>query len=283
MSDPTPKFIQEIDQGFGNIIEIKACLCDVQSDYQHIQIFETANQGKLMMLDGIIQFTEYDEFAYQEMMTHPALMLHENPEKVLIIGGGDGGVAREVARHSCVKQIDQCEIDGKVVEMCRKFVPSMACGFDDPRMNLHIGDGLEFVRSKVDEYDCIIVDSTDPIGPGEVLFGKEFYQSVHRALRKDGVAASQSESIFLYPEIVQRLYGFTHELFAYNGYAFIAVPTYPAGSIGVCVASKKNPVQTPVRQPDSDLAKQLRYYTPQIHTAAFELPAFAMRWFDQSK
>ena len=90
MSDPTPKFIQEIDQGFGNIIEIKACLCDVQSDYQHIQIFETANQGKLMMLDGIIQFTEYDEFAYQEMMTHPALMLHENPEKVLIIGGGDG-------------------------------------------------------------------------------------------------------------------------------------------------------------------------------------------------
>ncbi|MBE6381051.1 MAG: polyamine aminopropyltransferase [Lentisphaerae bacterium] len=283
MQDSTPKFVQEIDQGFGNIIEIKACLCDVQSDYQHIQIFETANLGKLMMLDGIIQFTEYDEYAYQEMMTHPAMMLHKNPEKVLIIGGGDGGVAREVARHQCVKQIDHCEIDGKVVEMCKKFVPGMACGFDDPRLNLHIGDGLEFVRNKVDEYDVIIVDSTDPIGPGAVLFGREFYQSVHRALKADGVVASQSESIFLYPEIVQRLYGFTRELFAYNGYAFIAVPTYPAGSIGVCLANKKYPVEKPLRELDDALASQLRYYTPEIHSAAFKLPAFAQRWFTQSK
>lgn len=279
---PIPS-VQEIDQGFGNVIQIKEKLCDVQSDFQHIQIFETAELGKMMMLDGIIQFTEYDEFCYQEMMTHPAMMLHENPENVLIIGGGDGGVAREVARHSCVKTIDQCEIDGKVVELCRKYVPSMACGFDDPRMNLHIGDGLAFVRECVDKYDVIIVDSTDPIGPGEALFGRDFYTSVHRALRGNGVVASQSESFFLYPDIVKRLYGFTHELFAYNGYAFIAVPTYPAGSIGVCLASKKHPVQQPIRALSEDLQARLRYYTPEIHKAAFALPKFTQSWFAQSK
>ena len=214
------------------------------------------------------------------MMTHPAMLVHPNPEKVLIIGGGDGGVAREVARHQCVKQIDQCEIDGEVVELCRKYIPSTACGFDDKRMNLTIGDGLEFVRQRKNEYDVIIVDSTDPIGPGEVLFGREFYESVHAALKDDGVVASQSESIFLYPEIVKRLYGFTRELFKYNGYAFIAVPTYPAGSIGVCVASKANPVKKPLRKPDADLEKVLKYYTPEIHEAAFVLPAFTKPWFN---
>ncbi len=275
----TLQTVTEIDQGFGNIIEIKSVLCDCRSDFQHIQIFETANCGRMLMLDGIIQLTEMDEFTYQEMMTHPAMQVHPNPEKVLIIGGGDGGVAREVARHKSVKQIDQCEIDGKVVELCRKYIPSTACGFDDPRMNLYIGDGLEFVRNSCNEYDVIIVDSTDPIGPGEVLFGREFYESVHRALKSDGVVASQSESIFLYQDIVRRLYGFTRELFAYNGYAFIATPTYPAGSIGVCVASKANPVDRPQRELDTELAAQLRYYTPEVHHAAFKLPKFAAEWF----
>lgn len=279
----TPQYVQEIDQGFGNIIEIKEVLCDIQSDFQHIQIFETAELGKMMMLDGIVQFTEFDEFAYQEMMAHPALMVHKNPEKVLIIGGGDGGVAREIAKHKCVKEIHQCEIDGKVVEMCKKFVPSMACGFDDPRMNLVIGDGIKFVKDHPNEFDVIIVDSTDPIGPGEGLFGREFYNSVHAALREDGVVASQSESIYLYKDIVTRLYGFTKELFAYNGYAFISVPTYPSGAIGVCVASKADAVDKPLRNLDAELAAQLKYYTPEIHTAAFQLPAFARNWFAQAK
>ena len=279
MAKTVQDFVSEIDQGFGNIIEINRQLCDVQSSYQHIKLFETATLGKMMMLDDIVQFTEFDEFAYQEMMTHPAMFVHPNPEKVLIIGGGDGGVAREVARHKSVKHIDQCEIDGKVVELCKKYVPSMACGFDDERMHLTIGDGLKFVRERKNEYDVIIVDSTDPIGPGEVLFGREFYESVYAALKDDGVVASQSESIFLYPEIVKRLYGFTKELFKYNGYAFIAVPTYPAGSIGVCVASKANPVKEPLRKPDEELSKVLKYYTSEIHKASFVLPAFTQPWF----
>ena len=279
MDEKIQRYVSEIDQGFGNTVEITDVLCDVKSRYQHIKIYQTANLGKLLMLDDIIQLTEFDEYAYQEMMTHPAMFVHPNPEKVLIIGGGDGGVAREVARHKTVKHIDQCEIDGEVVELCRKYIPSTACGFDDERMHLTIGDGLEFVKQRKNEYDVIIVDSTDPIGPGEVLFGREFYESVHAALKEDGVVASQSESIFLYPEIVKRLYGFTKELFRYNGYAFIAVPTYPAGSIGVCVASKANPVKKPLRQPDAELEKVLKYYTPEIHEAAFVLPAFTKPWF----
>lgn len=277
------RYVSEIDHGFGNSVEITQILCSVKSRYQRIEIYQTAELGKLLMLDGVIQLTEFDEFAYQEMMTHPAMMVHPNPEKVLIIGGGDGGVAREVARHNSVKHIDQCEIDGQVVELCKKHIPSTACGFDDPRMHLTIGDGLEFVRSKCNEYDVIIVDSTDPIGPGEVLFGREFYESVHRALRADGVVASQSESIYLYKDIVTRLYGFTRDLFQYNGYAFISVPTYPSGSIGACIASKMHPVDKPLRALPPELSGKLKYYTPEIHTAAFQLPAFARSWFDQSK
>ena len=280
MDEKFQRYVSEIDQGFGNTVEITGILCNIKSRYQRIKIYETANLGRLLMLDDNIQLTEFDEYAYQEMMTHPALLVHPNPEKVLIIGGGDGGVAREVARHKTVKHIDQCEIDGEVVELCRKYIPSTACGFDDKRMHLTIGDGLEFVKQRKNEYDVIIVDSTDPIGPGEVLFGREFYESVHAALKADGVVASQSESIFLYPDIVKRLYGFTRELFKYNGYAFIAVPTYPAGSIGVCVASKANPVKKPLRQMDEDLKNVLKYYTPEIHEAAFVLPAFTKPWFE---
>ena len=283
MTENLERFVSEIDHGFGNTVAIDKILCSVKSRYQLIEIFQTSELGKMLMLDGVIQLTEFDEFAYQEMMTHPAMLVHPNPEKVLIIGGGDGGVAREVARHKSVKHIDHCEIDGKVVELCKKHIPSTACGFDDPREHLHIGDGLAFVREKQDEYDVIIVDSTDPVGPGEVLFGRDFYESVHRALRKDGVVASQSESIYLYKDIVCRLYGFTRELFKYNGYAFISVPTYPSGAIGVCIASKAHPVDTPLRPIPAELAGKLRYYTPEIHQAAFQLPAFAREWFTQSK
>ena len=279
MDEELKRYVSEIDQGFGNTVEITKTLCNIKSRYQRIKIYETANLGRMLMLDGIIQLTEFDEYAYQEMMTHPAMLVHPNPEKVLIIGGGDGGVAREVARHKCVKHIDQCEIDKDVVELCKKFLPSTACGFDDKRMHLTIGDGLKFVKERKNEYDVIIVDSTDPIGPGEVLFNRDFYEAVHGALKDDGVVASQSESVFLYPEIVKRLYNFTRELFKYNGYAFIAVPTYPAGSIGVCIASKSNPVNKPLRKPDADLKKVLRYYTPEIHRAAFVLPAFTRELF----
>ena len=199
---------------------------------------------------------------------------------MLIVGGGDGGVAREVARHDCVERIDQCEIDGKVVEAAKKFLPTLSCGFDDPRMHLHIGDGVKFVREHRDEFDVIIVDSTDPVGPGEALFGEGFYRDARSALHEDGIIVSQAESIYLFPEIVRRLCGITRRLFRYQSYGMIAVPTYPTGSIGFCLASKNHPVECPARELPPELAAQLRYYTPEVHHAALQLPAFAARWFD---
>ena len=146
-------------------------------------------------------------------------------------------------------------------------------------MHLHIGDGVRFVREHRDEFDVIIVDSTDPVGPGEALFGEEFYRDARNALHEDGIIISQAESIYLFPKIVQRLCRITRELFVHQRYGMIAVPTYPTGSIGFCLASKKHPVDRPVRLPDAELAGQLRYYTPEVHHAALQLPAFAARWF----
>lgn len=272
-------WVSETGGGYGNTVEVTARLYEYQSEFQKIEIFETRKLGRMLMLDGIIQLTEFDEFAYQEMMAHPALFAHRAPRRVLIVGGGDGGVAREVARHPEVERIDLCEIDAAVVEAAKRFLPSLACGFDDPRMHLHIGDGVRFVREHPDEFDVIIVDSTDPVGPGEALFGEAFYRDAGRALKPGGVICSQAESIYLFPEIVQRLYRLTGKLFRHHGYGMIAVPTYPTGTIGFFMGSHSAPVDRPVRPAPESLARELRYYTPEIHRAAFQLPAFAARWF----
>ena len=197
------------------------------------------------------------------------------PERVLVIGGGDGGILREIAKHDCVKRIDLCEIDAMVIEAAKKFVPSMSCGFDDPRVAVHIADGSKFVADKESEYDVIIVDSTDPVGPGESLFNAEFYSKMKRALKPDGVIASQSESIYLHPAVIKRLMRINLDLFGSYNYALMLVPTYPTGTIGASVVSCSRDVKNPVREPDASMLAKLRYYTPAIHRASFVLPKFA--------
>lgn len=266
-------WITEAMNGFGLTIEVGDCLCREETPFQKIEIYESTRVGRVMLLDGIIQLTEYDEFAYQEMMAHIPLFAHGSPRRVLVIGGGDGGVLREVAKHRGVERIDICEIDVRVIECARKFLPSLACGFDDPRVHIHIGDGSVFVKDRVGEYDCIIVDSTDPGGPGAPLFGEEFYANMKRALRPGGVIASQAESIYLLPEIVAHLTGVTRKLFRYYGYASILVPTYPTGTIGVCVGSDCGDVAVPKAEVPAGM--QLRYYTSSLHRGAFAVPRFA--------
>ena len=268
-------WVTEAMNGFGLTVEVTEHLCHRVTPYQTIDIYETTKVGRLMLLDGIIQLTEYDEFAYQEMMAHVPLMAHPAPENVLVIGGGDGGVLREVARHTGVRRIDQCEIDAAVIECAKQYLPSLACGYDDPRVCVHIGDGSEFVRSHENEYDVIIVDSTDPGGPGAPLFGEEFYRNMKRALRPGGGIASQAESIYLLPEVVRHLSDVTRKLFRYSGYGAIMVPTYPTGMIGVCVGSDGGDVRVPARELPPVLAEQLRYYTPEVHRGCFLLPKFA--------
>lgn len=269
------EWISEVGPSFGFTVETTERLYTARSPYQQIDIYQTAHCGKLMLLDGIIQFTEYDEFAYQEMLAHLPLFAHPCPERVLVIGGGDGGILREIAKHDCIKRIDLCEIDAMVIEAAKKFVPSMSCGFDDPRVAVHIADGSKFVADKESEYDVIIVDSTDPVGPGESLFNAEFYSKMKRALKPDGVIASQSESIYLHPAVIKRLMRINLDLFGSYNYALMLVPTYPTGTIGASVVSCSRDVKNPVREPDASMLAKLRYYTPAIHRASFVLPKFA--------
>ena len=178
------KWISEVANGYGTTLEITEHLFSKKSAFQQIDIYQTRKLGKLLMLDGIIQLTSFDEFAYHDMMAHLPYYTHPCPEKVLVIGGGDGGVLRELAKHPELKELHICEIDAEVIAACRQFLPETACGFDDLRVAIHIGDGSKFVREHKNEFDIIIVDSTDPGGPGEPLFGEKFYCDLKRALKK---------------------------------------------------------------------------------------------------
>jgi spermidine synthase len=255
-------------------LRIDRLLYKERSKYQEIYVFENNGVGRVLTLDNIIQLTESDEFAYQEMIAHIPLLAHPNPRRVLIIGGGDGGVAREVARHPCVETIDLCEIDEMVIEASKRYLPFTAVGFEDPRVHVYIKDGAEFTQRCTDEYDVIIVDSSDPIGPAEVLFEKSFYHSLKASLRPDGIMISQAESIWLHRDLIAKLQKITHDLFPIAAYCFTCVPTYPSGQIGFLCCSKQYEVHQPQRAPDHSFQQKLRYYTPDIHAASFHLPAF---------
>lgn len=268
------KWISEVANGYGTTLEITDHLFSRKSKFQQIDIYQTRKLGKLLMLDGIIQLTSFDEFAYHEMMAHLPFYTHPCPEKVLVIGGGDGGVLRELAKHVSLKELHICEIDADVIDACRRFLPETACGFDDPRVRIHIGDGSQFVREHKNEFDIIIVDSTDPGGPGEPLFGEEFYLDLKAALRSGGVIASQSESPYLLPDIVLRLNTLTHKLFKFADYAVMQVPTYPTGQIGMCIASDARDVHPQAAEVSEELQKTLRYYSPQARCGSFGHPYF---------
>lgn len=256
-------------------LQVDEVLYSNKSKYQQIDLYQTRSHGRMLVLDGIIQLTERDEFGYQEMMAHLPLFAHPNPETVLVIGGGDGGVLREIAKHGCVKTIDFCEIDPEVIEVSKKFLPGLACGFNDPRVNVHIKDGNEFVAARQGNYDVIIVDSSDPVGPGEALFEKPFYENLKQALKPGGLVATQGESFFLHQDCVENLIRITRELFPIQGFANILVPTYPGGHIGVCMGSLGPKLVRPARDVSQEFQEQLKYYSPRVHEAAFVMPYFA--------
>ncbi|MCG8687225.1 MAG: spermidine synthase [Desulfobacterales bacterium] len=262
-------------EGVALSLQVDEVLYSNKSQYQQIDLYQTRSHGKMLVLDGIIQLTERDEFSYQEMMAHLPLFSHPNPKNVLVIGGGDGGVLREIGRHKDIETIDFCEIDPEVIEVSKQFLPNMACGFDDPRLTVHIRDGNTFVKEHDKEYDVIIVDSSDPVGPGEVLFERPFYEHLKQALRPGGLVATQGESFFLHQECVENLIRITSTLFPVHGFANILVPTYPGGHIGICLGSLGPELKIPARQIPEDLQKQLKYYSKDVHMAAFVLPYFA--------
>jgi len=266
--------------GISLSLEIDKILYSKKSKFQQIDMFQTKNHGRMLVLDGIIQLTQSDEFAYQEMMAHVPLFAHPNPEDVLVIGGGDGGILREVGRHDGVKTIDFCEIDEDVIKVSKEFLPDLACGFDDPRVKIHIADGNAFVLEQKNKYDVIIVDSSDPIGPGEVLFERPFYEGLKKALRPNGVIATQGESFFLHKECVTNLVKITRELFPIQAYSNFLVPTYPGGHLGANLGSLGPELKKPFRTIPENFQKQLKYYSPEVHEASFVLPYFAQKMFE---
>lgn len=268
----------ELWPGQAMSLEVKKVLDHHRSDFQDVLVFESAHHGTVLVLDGVIQVTERDEFAYQEMIAHLPLYAHPDPKRVLVIGGGDGGVLREIARHPGVEEIVICEIDGDVIDVSKKYLPSLAKGYDDPRVTVHVRDGAAFMDENKDAFDVIITDSSDPIGPAAVLFETPFYDAMHASLREGGIVCTQGECVWLHVHLIRPLVDAISKTYADVGYAYTTIPTYPGGQIGFVLGTKgRGPCSTPARRPSEEVQKVLRYYTPEIHEASFVLPAFAKR------
>ena len=258
-------------------IRVERQLYSGQSEFQRIDVFDSREFGRFLTLDGYLMLTEKDEFIYHEMMTHVPMAVHPDPRKILVIGGGDGGVIRELTRYEKIERIDMVEIDPLVVEVSKKYLPQTACRLDDPRVHIYYEDGLRFIRSVHGEYDLIIVDCSDPGGPGEGLFTKEFYGSCYKALKDDGIMVNQHESPFYEEDAMtmQRVHKRIVESFPISRVYQVHVPTFPAGHWLFGFASKK---YHPVRDLDAVkwnmLGLSTRYYTTQLHAGAFALPYY---------
>ncbi|MEO1596257.1 MAG: polyamine aminopropyltransferase [Pseudomonadota bacterium] len=249
-----------------------------KTEHQHLMIFHNAALGRVMTLDGIVQTTEADEFVYHEMMAHVPLVAHGAAKRVLIIGGGDGGMLREVVKHP-VESVTQVEIDAAVVEMAKAFLPDHSAGaYDDPRLNLVIDDGFAFVRDDTGEFDVIIVDSTDPIGPGEVLFSEDFYAHAKARLAPGGVIVTQNGVPFFQPDEVTTTHRRLARHFADATFYCAPVPTYYGGFMTFGWASDDTELRAVTRDDVaarvSALALTTRYYNADMQGAAFALPQY---------
>ena len=231
----------------------------------------------VLVLDGVIQVTESDEFSYQEMIAHIPLFAHGSPEKVLVIGGGDGGVLREVCKHEGVKEVVICEIDEDVISYSKKYLPSLACGYADPRVIVKIMDGAEFMRQNPGVFDVIITDSSDPIGPAAVLFEAPFYRGMYDALADGGIICTQGECMWLHKDLIKPLVNKVQEFCSTAEYAYTTIPTYPSGQIGFIIATKNRGSCKKPAKVDSEMEKGLKYYNSELHEASFVLPSFARR------
>ena len=264
---------------WGQFFSVDEVLHEVKTDHQHLIIFRNARYGRVMALDGIIQTTEADEFIYHEMLAHVPLFAHGNARRVLIVGGGDGGMLREVLRHDSVEHVTQVEIDQAVVDMAIAHLPNHSAGaFDDPRLDLVIDDGVEFVARCDSRYDVIISDSTDPIGPGEALFTRDFYRGCHNCLAEGGILVTQNGNAFGQLDEVQTTAKRLNGLFGDWTFYAAAVPTYIGGLMAFAWASEDRRLrEVPLSTLQERFAAsgiQTRYYTPAVHQAAFALPAF---------
>ena len=252
-------------------------LYSAPSPYQQIDVFDSAEFGRVLVLDGYLMITERDEFIYHEMITHVPMAVHPNPRRVLVVGGGDGGTVRELCRYEHVEHIDLVEIDELVVQAAQDYFPTTSSGFTDPRVNLHFADGVDFVSKCSTKYDLIIVDSTDPVGPGEGLFTSGFYQNCFRILNSDGIMVNQHEGPFYQQDAraCQRAHARIVEIFPITRVYQACIPTYASGHWLFGFASKQyHPLRDLRAEAWESLGLTTRYYNTALHQGAFALPVY---------
>jgi spermidine synthase len=281
MSQDFKKYAQETNLAEHYLMryEISDVLYSKQSQFQKVEVVQTLGHGRMLLNDDLVMITERDEFVYHDMIVHVPLFVHPQPRRVLVIGGGDGGTAREVLRHPVVQKCDMVEIDSLVVEACREFIPQTAVGMQpSARFELFIDDGVRFVKETKNKYDVVIVDSTDPIGPAQPLFGPEFYEDIKNCLTEDGIVVSQAESPYYNATTQSKMTSIYSGLFDVVLYYNFTNLTYPGGLWSFSFCSKKyHPVRdfNPERVRTSGL--DFQYYNEDIHKAAFALPSFQIK------
>lgn len=265
-------YTEKQTENFGITMKINKTLHTEQTDFQYLEMAETAEWGNMLFLDGMVMTSEKDEFVYHEMVAHVPLFTHPKPENVLVVGGGDGGVIREILKHPSVKKATLVDIDGKVIEYSKKFLPSIAAGLEDARVEVIVGDGFMHIAEAENEYDVIMVDSTEPVGPAVNLFSRGFYAGISNALKEDGVFVAQSDNPWFKGDLIKQVQSDVKEIFPITKLYLANIPTYPSGLWAFTIGSKKyDPLNVPAeRFHDVDT----KYYTPELHNAAFVLPKF---------
>lgn len=274
------QFNEFYNENTGLTIGLKKLLFSEQTEYQLVEVHETDTWGNLMTIDGMVMLSQKDEFVYHEMVAHPVMFAHPNPERVLIIGGGDGGTAREVLKHPSVKHLDLVEIDEAVVRASKEYFPGVGA-WDDKRLHVLFEDGIAFVKAADSEYDVVIIDGSDPVGPAEGLFEKEFFQYCFDALKEDGVLSAQTESPWVpeYHKSMRQVFDALNDVFTDSDMYLGFIPLYPTGMWTFAFASKGIKVQSEevlkrVDEGMSEFGDSLKYYNKAVHQGAFALPNF---------
>ena len=241
-----------------------------QTEFQHLAVVVTEQFGRMLLLDGMVMTTEVDEYVYHEMISNVALNSHPAPANVLIIGGGDGGALREVVRHPLVKRATLVEIDDRVIVASREFFPELACSFADPKSVVVVDDGIAYIKQRKNEFDIIMIDSTEPIGPAVQLFSADFYRECFAALKEDGMLVAQSESPFFNADVIKMAYEGINQVFPLTKLYLASIPTYPSGLWSFTIGSKQHDPEQVIH----GAANGLKYYNAGVHQAAFKLPGF---------
>ena len=279
MSDTADlRYTEMSEQGMGISVKVNSTIFHDESDFQTIDIIDTPALGKMLILDGLVMTSDKDEFFYHEMISHIPMNSHPEPKQILVIGGGDGGTVREVLKHPCVERVVLCEIDGMVVDACKKYIPNIAGELDNPKVEIQIRDGIEYIATQKNQFDIILIDSTDPLGPGVGLFTEEFYTNVKQSLKKGGIMVAQSESPFADKKEMKLMYALLKKVFPIVRTYVGPMPTYPGGywSWAFCSCDVE-PLSYIDEKRVELIEKDAKLYNAQIHKSVFALPNFVKK------